>query len=82
MVVQGIGADGHTIFSRVASGSRILVGNVRGYRLPPLGTTECTAARTIEIQIDTDQGVLNKSLPVTSDACGNGVLSGAPGRIQ
>ena len=82
MVVQGLGSDGHTILSRAANGTRILTGDVREYKLPPLATTECTAAQTIEIQIDTDQGVLKKSLPVTADACSNGVPSGAPGRIQ
>jgi fimbrial chaperone protein len=82
MVVQGLGSDGHTIFSRTANGTRILKGDVREYQLPPIATTECTAARSIEIQIDTEQGQLKKSLPVTADACGNGVPSGAPGRIQ
>src|SRR5579864_9173340 len=38
MVVQGIGADGHTIFSRTANGTRILTGDVREYKLPPLAT--------------------------------------------
>ena len=82
MLVQGIGADGHTIFSRTANGTRILKGDVREYQLPPIATTECTAARTIDIEIDTEQGHLKKSLPVTADACGNGVPSGAPGRVQ
>lgn len=82
MVVQGIGADGHTIFSRTANGTRILKGDVREYQLPPITTTQCAAARTIDLQVDTDQGQLKKSLPVTPDACGSRIPSAAPGRIQ